>query len=158
MDTPTGDGTEDQIVEFSVDDLPSGPHRDLYTLWLGKRMPERLPGRADFDPVEMPRLLPHIALVDVERDPWRFRARVFGTAIVEAIGFDPTNRYLEEVAGTERIQRRAEVMAGSRQPYFVAQEPLRWSAHDFKYYSTLGLPLSSDGTIVDKLLYSMVFA
>ena len=146
-----------QITDFALEDLPPGLHRDLYTLWLGKCPPGQLPSRTDIDPIEMPKLLPYIILVDVERDPWRFRARVFGTAIVDAIGFDPTDRYLEDTDGTERIQRRAEVLATTARPYFMPHEPSRWSAHDFKHYSTLGLPLSSDGASVDKLIYSMVF-
>ncbi len=151
------DEPERQITDFAVENLPPGLHRDLYTLWLVKCSPGLLPSRADIDPIEMPKLLPHIILVDVERDPWRFRARVFGTAIVDAIGFDPTGRYLEEVDGTDPIQRRAEVLASTARPYFVPHEPLRWSAHDFKHYSTLGLPLAGNGTTVDKLLYSMTF-
>ena len=50
MKKRTRDGTESQITGFSIEDLPAGPHRDLYALWHGKRTPERLPGRADFDP------------------------------------------------------------------------------------------------------------
>lgn len=137
--------------------LPAGVHRTLYELWLAKSDPDRLPGRTDFDPLEMPGLLPHLILVDIERSPWRFQARLFGTAIVDAIGFDPTNRYLDEVEGTAPIHERAVAMALSAKPYFLDNEPLNWSAHDYKNYSTLGLPLARDGKTVDMLIYSMLF-
>ena len=40
------------------------------------------PTRADLDPVEMPKLLPHMALVEVDKFDPRLRIRLVGTNIV----------------------------------------------------------------------------
>jgi hypothetical protein len=55
-----------------------------------------LPARQAIDPVEIPRLLPHLLITDIERDPLRVRYRLVGTRVVEASGADFTNRYLDE--------------------------------------------------------------
>ena len=39
--------------------------RQTYEYWRGKAGARPLPSRSDIDPVEIPRLLPHIMLVDV---------------------------------------------------------------------------------------------
>lgn len=139
-------------------DLPPGPHCDLFELWRARCAPGRLPARADFDPRDMPELLPYITIFDIERDPLRFRVRLVGTAIVEAMGVDTTGRYLDELDNVEPVIQRAEAMTLSGQPYFLRDQPLTWTHLDFRTYSVLGLPLASDGQTVDKLIYTMVFA
>src|ERR1044072_4742557 len=52
-----------------------------YAYWDSKRRGRRMPARADLDPTEMPRLLPHLALLDIERSPLRFRYRLVGSHI-----------------------------------------------------------------------------
>jgi hypothetical protein len=44
-----------------------------------------LPSRSDIDPIEIPRLLPHIMLVDV-MGPGLYRYRLVGTEIATAMG------------------------------------------------------------------------
>ncbi len=141
----------------SPDSLPSGIHRDLYSLWLGKCAPGQLPGRADFDPREMPRLLPFVTLIDVERDPLRFRIRLVGTAVVAATGLDMTGRYLEEMNQIEPALERCRHLVETAYPYFHTDLPLVWSSHNFKSYSVLSLPLAADGLAVDKILMSLQF-
>jgi len=73
--------------------------RAVTAYWAG--LPTASPGvplRSDFDPVALPpRVLPHIWMVDLERDPDRFRFRLCGSHLVRVLGFDPTGRYYEEV-------------------------------------------------------------
>ena len=123
---------------LSPDQLPPGVHQELFTLWLGKCTSDRLPGRADFDPREMPGLLPHITLFDVERAPIRFRIRLVGTAIVDAMGLDTTGMYLDELDNIDAVQQRAETMSRTREPYFLDGLPLTWTHQNYKNYSTLG--------------------
>lgn len=156
MTSPTDLPYDDSNVV--ADTLPPGPHRTLHEMWHARCAPGRLPGRADFDPRDMPSLLPHLTIFDVERDPLRFRVRLVGTAIVEATGLDSTGRYLDELDNIEAVIRRAEAMMQSGQPYFMSTLPLTWTPLDFRTYSVLGVPLASDGRIVDKLMYTMLFA
>ena len=69
--------------------------RALYEHW--QRIhptPGAFPGRQHFDPLDVPKLLPNLWLVDVARDPWRFRYRVVGTALGEAGAPATRGRYL----------------------------------------------------------------
>lgn len=135
-----------------------GVHATLYRLWLGKGKEGRLPGRKDFDPAEMPQLLPHLTLFDVEREPLRFRIRLVGTGIVAAMGSDTTGRYLDELDRIEEVERRARELVETREPFFMAGLPLTWTHRDYRTYAVLGLPLAADGETVDMLLYAMVFS
>ena len=139
-------------------------HTTLYRLWLKKRAAVsaecrgELPGRGEFDPLEMPELLPNLTLFDVERAPLRFRIRLVGTAIVSAMGKDTTGLYLDQLDRIEAVERRARELVESKGPYFLSDQPLSWTHRDYKTYSVLGLPLASDGKTVDMLLYSMLFS
>ncbi len=61
----------------------------LYGYWLERHRPGGCPPRrGDIDPTEIaraaPDLLPHLWMVDVLRDPYRFRYRLVGGAVIEA--------------------------------------------------------------------------
>lgn len=125
--------------------------REAYDYWDRKRAGRRMPSRADLDPVEIPRLLPHIILVDVLRDPLRFRYRLVGTDIVEKRGFDPTGRmvgdaYFGATPG-EVLGRYYDIVENRRVRFIDAPfvEPRGWYA----YSERLMMPLSSDGATVD---------
>ncbi len=50
--------------------------------WRRIRPADLLPGRTHFDPVEVPRLLPYLGLLDVVREPrTRFKGRMAGTKV-----------------------------------------------------------------------------
>lgn len=149
---------EEGSKEFLPPGLPeAGVHTELYQLWSAKCRGGRLPGRRDFDPLEMPQLLPHLTLFDVERDPLRFRIRLVGTAIVAAMGRDTTGLYLDQLERIENVAERARQLAFDKTPFYLAGLPLTWTHRDYRTYSVLGLPLASDGEVVDMLLYSMLF-
>ena len=61
-----------------------------YDLWTTNLRSRTLPSRADFDPIEMPKLLLHIILVDVERPKRLLRVRLSGTNVVNMFGGDYT--------------------------------------------------------------------
>lgn len=150
---------EDEDDESQLAGMPEkGVHADLYRLWREKRRNGRLPGRRDFDPLEMPHLLPHLTLFDVEYDPLRFRIRLVGTAIVGAMGRDTTGLYLDQLERIESVAERARQLTHDKAPFFLAGLPLTWTHRDYRTYSVLGLPLASDGETVDMLLYSMIFS
>ena len=54
--------------------------------------------RADIDPTDIPKLLPHVMLVEVlASSRYRYRYRLIGTENAEAHGMNATGRYLDEV-------------------------------------------------------------
>ena len=70
---------------------------ELVRYWIKIHPGKHLPGRQDFDPLDIPKVLRHLVLTDVERDPFRFKIHLMGTAMVEAFGNDFTGSYLDEV-------------------------------------------------------------
>ncbi|WP_350057739.1 PAS domain-containing protein [Nisaea sp.] len=58
--------------------------RELLSYWMAIHPGDRIPARADFDPLAVPKTLPNLVLTDVEREPYRFRVRLMGTGIVQA--------------------------------------------------------------------------
>jgi len=64
-------------------DLTEATHnlRSGYAYWLAKCAGRPMPVRADLDPAEMLPFLPHVALMDVLRDPADFRYRLLGTVV-----------------------------------------------------------------------------
>ena len=149
---------QDFLTDFGEADIPDASLRTLYGLWLAARQGGALPGRADFDPLQMPpAVLPWITIFDVETDPLRFLVRIVGTGIVEATGADTTGQYLDELPSTGAIEERMGWLVGNGKPYFMADLPLAWAHKEYRRYSALGLPLAADGRDVDMLLYGMSF-
>jgi hypothetical protein len=133
-----------------------------YQYWLSKVSPGRLPGRACIDPVEIPRLLSGIWLLDVSRSPFRFKYRLIGTSIVSARGFDPTGRWLDEAHAHlrentnffARYERVAEKKIASRR----TSRASLWSHNDYRTIENVLLPLATDGSQVDIIMiYTALF-
>ena len=84
--------------------------RRTYDYWLAKCAGRPFPDRADLDPAEIKDVLPHLTIVERtcgEAAP-RFRYRLIGTAVVEAVGRDRTGAFADEAL--ER--RQAEFLCG----------------------------------------------
>ena len=64
-------------------------HLDLYRYWQAKRG-SGVPTRRDLDPTDIPRLLPHLALIQAVGGGYRWR--VMGSQIVDDMGCDLTNQ------------------------------------------------------------------
>jgi hypothetical protein len=130
--------------------------RRFFDYWGGKARDGRLPGRQDIDPLDIPELLPHIAMYDVVRDAdrLRFRIRLLGTANVQLMGSDCTGEFLDEQMNA---QDGARVAASYRS---VAEEgrPHYWRSflvtpgREHVHYERLLLPLAADGRTVDVLV------
>lgn len=76
-------------------------HR-LHEYWRSKAGADgSVPQRRDIDPTDLPDLLPNLMLVDVERDPLRFRYRLVGTRVVDFSYHDFTGTYLDEAGWGE---------------------------------------------------------
>jgi hypothetical protein len=63
---------------------------ELLARWARKRGGWTLPARRDVDPTELPKLLPHMRLIDVDEGGARFRCRLRGTEPATAVGHDDT--------------------------------------------------------------------
>ncbi len=150
------------VIENSTSlDLESTVLRNFLAVWREKRRDRVLPSRADFDPLEFsPAVWPHIALIDIlAENRQRFRYRLLGTHIVEALGRDSTGRYIDE---TQSEANYDDFVAGFRQ---AVQErvPVRSSGNAifvnkaWVTYESVILPLSADDTLVNMLMVPAVF-
>jgi PAS domain len=119
-----------------------------------------LPGRRHFDPLDVARLLPWIWLIDVARQPLRFRYRLLGTRQVAALGGEATGRWIDE--------RYADFRSSATYPLFVAAAeegaasyhrgpPDLILAQICLMSEQLLLPLAGDGRRVDMLLAITVY-
>ena len=69
--------------------------------WHRLRGGRRLPLRADFDPSEVPALLPYVIVIDVLRDPQDFQYRLLGTTIDRVFGADYRGKRYSELSYTK---------------------------------------------------------
>ena len=69
--------------------------RRLYEDWKIRRHCP-IPRRADFDPAALSYILGKLSLVEVWRDPLRFRARVHGTSLAQRLGHELTGKFFDE--------------------------------------------------------------
>lgn len=133
--------------------------RQLEAYWRTKKGERRAPARADLDPIEVPTLMPHLLLLDVEPGSHRVRFRLMGTAVTNGLGRDLTGRYLDELplnrtqrAMHEQYRRVAETAEPACSTWEYTREDGRHLCLE-----RLVLPLSSDGVTIDMLLGGVVF-
>ena len=115
-----------------------------------------LPGRQHLDPMDIPTLLPNIWLVDVAREPLRFRFRLIGTAVVEYAGEDNTGKWFDEALPDFVPTAYVDVVETRMPSWQRSASRMR----PYKLYHELErvrLPMASDGETVDMILCLTVF-
>ena len=116
-----------------------------------------MPARRDFDPSEVPTLLPHVQLVDMIDG--RFRYRLVGTELVRAFGRDYTGQFPDDMFPGPRGRMICEVFGrvwDARQPMFLRSKYITTRNLDL-LANRLYLPLSDEGREVNMLLGAVTF-
>ena len=131
--------------------------RRLLAYWLEKRGERLFPAKAEIDPVEFPYILGYVTLVDVEREPRRYRFRLDGSILVSLSGTDYTGRYLDELPGPEYVAFILETY----DRVVDTGEPFRYHKNellDQQLFSeeTLILPLGDTPPKVDMLVVAVI--
>jgi hypothetical protein len=130
----------------------------LYRHWDEMRRGRAMPSRADVDPLKLPELLGNLLLIDVLREPLRFRYRLIGSKLTERIKRDMTGKYFDDVPEPlyrERLHSWHGGVVEEKVPRagITARRLLdRWEP-----YEILTLPLSADGTNVDMTLTGLYY-
>lgn len=138
-------------------DLASTDDKNFHFLieyWRRKHVGGKLPGRTAIDPSEMKRVLPHILLIDVLRDPLDFRYRLAGTLTYDIFGFDLTSRRVREVPPAEwgeTVWKSLASLVESGKPQYVRLD-FTTTEGNIRSYRVLRLPLAEDGVTVDCIL------
>ena len=124
-----------------------------YRYWNGKRRGRAMPPRADIDPSEIVRLLPYIFMVDIERDPLRFKYRLIGTAIVDFLGRDFTGRAIDatnyDPAKAAELQKIVATAVASARPIACKGTVFYVPGREWMLTQAVLLPLGKDGRTVD---------
>jgi hypothetical protein len=157
-----GEATHEYLVR-SVDDLHSPVLRDLWTYWRSRHAGDRPPGRRNIDPVEIPRLLPYVMLLDVIDGPTpglpEFRFRLVGTHITLIHRTDNTGKRVseafhgEERATVLRLYRRT---VADRAAIAFRGRPLRLDGRVLDY-EIVHLPLVDGHDRVNMILAGLEF-
>lgn len=131
--------------------------RQLLAYWESRAEAGRLPGRRNIDPLDIPRLMPHLALLDILRDPPDYRYRLTGTGFVEAIGHDRTGARAREIFSGPALEQTVRLIGRlieTRAP-LAFEGTLYWLNKDYLRFQTLCLPLAADGETVDMAIMGL---
>ena len=132
----------------------------MYQYWLAKHRDGRLPGRGDIDPLELPRLLKSLALLEVVGDAEDFVFVLAGSRIEEVYDRSLKGVTLENLREVfEESPSTGDYVAAVRsgEPQYQ-QASLREFGMEHWACRRLILPLSSDGERVDCLLLGALFS
>jgi len=130
--------------------------RRLYRYWLDRKGNRRFPCRRDIDPAHFTYVLGDVMLVDVLRDPLRFRVRVHGTNMALQGRYDLTGKLIDDLPIAEYrdyVLQRCAGLVRNGKPLAVRYERV-WELRPCRY-EALWLPLSDDETNVTALLCAM---
>lgn len=141
----------DFLPNVTAEDMVAPSHKKLYAYWQEIKGDRHMPARADFSPLKLPEILPCIILADVHYDPLRFKIRLAGTQVVSVSGLEPTGGWVDDFPHTEKIIERYSWIVKHKKPY-LTEDRLRWVLKDYKRYTGLALPFSSDGENVDIII------
>ena len=70
--------------------------RQFLDLWLAAHRDGRPPGKDFLDPLRLRFLLGSLSLLEVQKQPLRFRYRLVGTDIVQRLGMELTGKWLDD--------------------------------------------------------------
>lgn len=121
--------------------------RQLLRYWVACRGHMPLPRRPQFDPLRFRKLLPHMQLHERKPDG-RYLCKVSGTAVVEAYGFESTNRYVDDVINPSHLKSRIaildETLDGGRPVFYAGSLVL--AGREWQGFQRLALPVAdADG-------------
>ena len=128
--------------------------RDLYDYWCQTAGSRAMPARSDINPFSVPKLLPCIGLIDLTEGLGGARFRLAGTRLREVYGEEITGKRIDRVfAGAcmdywHQVHNR--VAEGGVPLHGVVRGPVQGRDHILLFW--LRLPLSQDGTHVDRIL------
>lgn len=140
---------------MGTSEAPVSPRlQALYEYWLAKHRSGRLPSRDDLDPRDIRDVLPIVFLVDVVREPLRFRFRLVGTEFAAKYGRDFTGEFLDDLVEPSEIDDAASDFASCVADRTCIRTHRRWQNDSgyYWYFERILLPLVDDAGGVNMLL------
>jgi hypothetical protein len=136
--------------------------QSAYEYWFRKRAGRIMPRRSDIDPpTDIPKLLPHIMLVDVLASG-RYRYRLIGTEVVHEQGINATGCYVDDVIPGPDYKTHTLALydACVRERRALYSESLLLSPSldlTERHTKVIFMPLSADGEKVNMIFVVRVF-
>lgn len=144
--------------------MPASAHRkilELHEYWRRKvEATGRLPARKSIDPLDIPKLLENIWLLDVVGEPRRFRFRLIGGALHRMGIPGKVGDFADELlprGNEDAVMEDFRRAAGERKPVWFRGKARVPHAVSMFELERLFLPLAADGSTVDMLLCMTVF-
>ena len=125
--------------------LPTPLLQQVYDHWDGLRGGRSTPARADFDPMDIPRALPNIVLIEVRREPLDFLYKVVGSVIVDHSAKPFTGQWMSDIPERRKPSapwRNCEKVVETGEPS-RSTIPYVGPHQEFLETSQITLPLSS---------------
>jgi hypothetical protein len=144
---------------ISIDDrltLHSPKLQRVFNYWQRLATAGILPSRRQISPLELPPdTLANILLLDIEDGRRRrYRWRLIGTHVTEALGRDATGQYWDELysaAVLPEMQKSVDWIIEHGRP-LRSSGLARFAGKDHMLFESVEMPLSSDGSTVDMIL------
>ena len=129
----------------------------LYDDWEARRTGPFL-RRSEFDPLQMRYMLGKMSLIDVHRDPYRFFYRLHGTEMAQWLGFDLTNKFMDEapVPDWNQLASKHLVEVATSGLPSVAWHYDEIVGNQVWNLEALVLPMSQNGTDLDMLISAVI--
>lgn len=138
--------------------IETPPLRALYSLWEGLRWDCAFPAWRNFDRRQLEPFLDNLLLIDVLREPLRFRFRYHGKELAWRAGYEMTGKLVDELP---HRQNRAVLLERCRS---LTERPRPYVGRGARFvggrelaYEALWLPLSEDGNTVTTLLGGLYY-
>ena len=129
-------------------------HRELFDYWIHSAGARPMPARSDLDPLNVPRLLPNLGLIDLGAGVDQARFKLAGTRLREIYGQEITGKRADEVFAGEAACYWSRVHSRIVETCFplagVVRGPTEGRDHIVLFW--MRLPLSDDGEKVDRIL------
>jgi hypothetical protein len=134
--------------------LANTGQRQLFDYWRRSAGRRRMPARSDLDPVEVPKLLPHLGLIDVRKGMDQACFSLTGTRWHDIYGQEITGKRIADVFSGDCAEYwrgiHARVVVEGLPLHGVVRGPA--DGRDHVVLCWLRLPLSEDGGRVDRIL------
>lgn len=147
---------------IALEALTQPQPKAAYSYWLKKRKDRLMPHPKDIDPIEIPQLLPYLAIVEVlHESPPDYFFRIEGEFVQKAIGFRRMGRRFSEFKDKygdvyHRATTRFEAVCNAKAPH-AQTSILTGLGQDFYTIEVASLPLSCDGDRVDRIFHCIGF-
>lgn len=158
MSDQEGSGPAPEADESAIGPVPESCHpkiRKIYDYWLAIHPEGGLPGRQDFDPVDIPALLANVYLIDVAPGGAEFTYRLMGTRAEAFFGGNYTGQPVRNAyvtAHKSRTYADIAAMLQDRLPRWRRGPTHYVRNRELALVERVYLPLARDGTTVDVVL------